>query len=281
MTRFAQWAVGTEGSSRSSALIRIGLVLLIWSRYAGLLLLYKDMSPSGLTLSIGFFLFTAMMFLGLWSRFSTAGTAIVLLLMYYYFGFELNRQAWTHHHNYLLLIATCLTVLTPCDRSYSLDRWLSLKRSEKAGTAPPPERGNLWGLHLIALQLSLIYFWTAADKTNWAFLSGDRMEHYLMWYYLGSDYPSWPGFHFLMVLTSWITVALEYALAGGMLFQRSRKYLIWPGILLHATFYVLLPVRTYSLTMLLLYLAYLNADHVHRTLDYLSGWNLENKVRIP
>jgi hypothetical protein len=192
--------------------------------------------------------------------------------MYYWFGLELGREPWTHHHTYVLAAGTFLCALTPCGRSYSLDRWLALRRAERAGRPAPPERGNLWGLRLIALQLSLIYLYTAYDKTTAAFLGGERMEGILLYYYLGSDLPRWPGFHALMAAVSVATVLLEYALGVGLLFRRTRRRLVLPGLALHAAFYVLLPVRTYSATIFVLYLAYFDAGAVHAVIDRLSGY---------
>ena len=137
--RFADWAVDTEGSSRSSALIRIGLAMLFWSRWAGELLLYSDQSPNGLFLAANFFVATMLLFLGYHSRIAAVWAGSVGLAMYYYFGFQLGREPWTHHHTYLLAVAALLIALTPCGRSYSLDRYLAVMRAERMGVAPPAE----------------------------------------------------------------------------------------------------------------------------------------------
>jgi hypothetical protein len=219
-------------------------------------------------LSVSFFVATTMMFLGLFTRFAVIWSAIIALIMFYYFGMLLDREPWTHHHTYLLAVATALCALTPCGRSYSVDRWLALRRAERGGEPPPPEHGNLWGLRLIALQMSVLYFFTAYDKSNWLFLSGARLEHLYVLFY--GDYPEWPGFHQLAMAAAALVVALEYALAFGMLHATTRRYLVLPGIALHAVFYVMLPVYTYSATMILLYLAYFDADKVHSVIDRLS-----------
>ncbi|MDX8534316.1 HTTM domain-containing protein [Mesorhizobium sp. VK25A] len=267
--RFVAWAVDTEGSSRSSALIRIGLAMLFWSRWAGELLLYMDQSPAGLLLAVNFFVATALLFVGYHSRFAAVWTGAVGLAMYYYFGFQLGREPWTHHHTYLLAVAALLIALTPCDRSYSLDRYLAVMRAERAGLAPPAERGNLWGLRLIVVQLSVLYFFAAFDKSNHAFLSGARIEQIFLWYYAGSDYPvglAWPA-----TIVSVAVVALEYCLAFGLPFRRSRRYLVLPGLAFHAIIYLTLPVYTFSATMALLYLAYFDADAVDKVIARLQG----------
>ncbi|TIU39068.1 MAG: hypothetical protein E5W31_07930, partial [Mesorhizobium sp.] len=173
------------------------------------------------------------------------------------FGFDLGREPWTHHHAYLLAVAALLIALTPCDRSYSLDRYLAVTRAERMGVPPPAERGNLWGLRLIVVQLSVLYFFAAFDKSNYAFLSGARLEQIFLWFYAGSDYPS--GFAWLATIVSVAVVVLEYGLAFGLPFRATRRYLVLPGLAFHAIIYVTLPVYTFSATMALLYLAYFDA----------------------
>ena len=187
--RFADWAVNSEGSSRSSALIRIGIAMLFWSRWAGELLLYMHQSAIGLVLSANFFVATLLLFIGYRSRAAAVWAGAVGLAMFYYFGHELGREPWTHHHTYLLAVAALLLALTPCGRSYSLDRYLAVMRAGREGLPAPVERGNLWGLRLIVVQLTVLYFFSAFDKTSYAFLSGARLEQIFLWYYAGSDYP--------------------------------------------------------------------------------------------
>ena len=85
------WCVQTEGSSRSSALIRIFLVLIIWTRWGSELLLYRSLdTPAYLILSLSYFASTTLMLLGLFSRASTLWAGLTTLSMYYYFGVELG-----------------------------------------------------------------------------------------------------------------------------------------------------------------------------------------------
>ena len=265
------WCVETEASSRSSALLRCALVVVLWARWAPDLALWRFPSQAQVWLGASFYASTVLMLVGLWTRLTTLWAGVTTLVLYYVFGVGLGHEPWTHHHTYLLAWATFFTALTPCGRSYSIDRWRAVRRAERSGLAPPPERGNVWGLRLIALQLSVLYLFTAYDKTGAAFLGGDRLEAHLVRYVLGSDLPRWPGFHALMVAASVATVALEYALAFGMLHARTRRWLALPGLLLHGALYVVLPVRTFSATMFVLYLAYFDPDEVQAVIDRLSG----------
>lgn len=252
-----------EASTRSAALLRICLVLLLWARFAESLTLPR--TPS-VALSAAFFAATALLLVGLWTRLAAAATAATMLALYFGFGVAQGVHAWVHHHHYLLVVAALLVALTPCGRSYALDRWLELRAGR-----PAPERGPAWALRLVTLQLAAIYLWSAYDKTSAAFLSGARLEQIGMYYYWGSDPPSSPGFHACAAIAASLVVLLEAALGLMFLSGRTARWLLAAGALLHALLYVSLPVGTFSATMIALYLAALDPDAVHRALDRLAG----------
>ena len=269
--RFFEWAVGTEGSSRSSALIRIGLGFLIWARFAADQLLFKHDFGWQTLFSLAFYLFTLLMVLGIYSQVSTFAVGILTLSFYFYFGLVADIEPYTHHHTYWLGIATLFCALTPCGKSFSFDRWHAVRSARLNNVQPPAEAGNLWGLRLIVIQLSLMYFWSAFDKSHFGFLDGDRLEAIFMNYYIGSNLDLWESWLWIFAAAAWFVVIIEYALAFGLPFEKTRRYLIVPGLLLHLAFYVMLPVLTYSATIILLYLAYLDADKVHRFIDELMS----------
>jgi hypothetical protein len=124
---------------------------------------------------------------------------------------------------------------------------------------------------LIQIQVFCIYFWGVVDKLNPAYLSGERLQAILMWLYGGSSYPGWPGYTMLCTTMAWASLVIEFSLAFGLFFPRLLKILIPLGILLHGTFYVLFPVSTFSLNMVLLYLAFVPVACVHRTVDEMVG----------
>jgi hypothetical protein len=102
-----------------------------------------------------------------------------------------------------------------------------------------------------------------------AFVGGERLQAIFMYRYPNlSDWmaPTWP-----FTCMALMVIVLELCLAFGMPFSRTRRYLVWPGLLLHRLFYVFLPVQTYSITIMLLYLAYYDPNQVHRVIDQLSG----------
>ncbi len=254
----------TEASTRSAALMRIALVAVVWARWADELVVSRHLGDGLWPFSIAFYAVTTLAFFGLWTRISVAATAGAALFMVYYVGHELGAQSNTHHHATLLAWA-CV--------------WLALRRAERRGLDAPPEIANVWALRLLALQTSAVYFWTALEKCNLGFLSGARLQHLTMYFYAGSSPISeLPIVPIALAIIAPLVVLLEISLAFGMLFARTRKWLVLPGLLLHGSFYALLSVSTFSITMWALYLAYFDPNAVHALLDRLQGREREPKT---
>lgn len=178
-----------EGSTRAVGIIRLGIPLLLWARWAGELHLARYLCiryPLLSLLATSFYLSTFLMFLGLRSRLATFWTAVNLGWIYYYVGGVLHQGNTFSHHVYILLAATFLLSLTPCGQSFSLDRWLEIKETKKRNLPVPAEKGPLWATRLIGFQLSMMYFWSALEKTGKPFLSGERLESIAMFFFFGS-----------------------------------------------------------------------------------------------
>jgi hypothetical protein len=267
----SDWALHTVASTRSVGVVRIGLALTLWARWASELLLYQHIADGRWPLCIVFFVATTLVLVGLWTRLATLLMAGSVLWLVYYVGHIEGHRAYLHHHTTLLAWSCVWLALTPCGKSYSVDRWLALRRAEREGRPTPAETANLWGLRLLSLQVSAVYFWAAMAKLNLGFLSGARLAQHAMEFYTGSSVidQGLPGLAFGLVACG--TMLLELALALGLHFGRTRRWLVLPGLALHAGFYVLLNVSTFSITMTLLYLTFYDPDAVHRLLDRLQG----------
>ena len=254
-----------EGSTRTSALLRIALALLLWTRWGSQVAPFTDDSPERLLLATSFYLSTTLMLFGVYSRFSTGWAGATAIVMVYGFG-PRGVEPWTHHHTSLLALSTAMCALTPCGHSYSWDRWRAVRRAD----TPPPEIAPLWGMRLIGFHVSIIYFWTAWDKTFWAFLSGDRLQMAFHKLYFGSSLPP-PGIDEILMVSAVITVALEYFLPFALWLPRWQWWTFPVGFLLHALIFIALPVGTFTVTMYALYLAYVAADSAHDWIDEMSG----------
>lgn len=130
--------LGREGSTRSAALIRIGLALLLWTRFAADLAPWAAPTPGRILLGASFYLASTLMLVGAWSRWTTAWTGATLLVMVYGVG-PRGMEPWIHHHTTLLAHATTLLAFTACGRSLSLDRWWGLRRALGRGGPCAPK----------------------------------------------------------------------------------------------------------------------------------------------
>lgn len=271
LERVLAWGPEHEGSTRAAGLLRIALALIIFARYGREVGLFAANDFAHAMLASYFFVLVPMMLIGFCTRASTAMVAATLVCMYFFYSHVPGRIGWNYHHTYLLMIAVTLLAFTPCDRSYSLDRYLAVRRAEKEGVAAPPEYGRLWATRLIGLQMSALYFWTAFDKSDWAFLSGERLEQILVWHYSGRWLEDFIFVTPLLVGASVAVVVVEYFLAFAIHVRRLHPVAIPLGLAMHGAFYVLLPVETYSITMMALYLAVIDPGAVHRFMDRMQG----------
>ncbi len=268
--RLFGFLVLAEGSTRGLALIRLGLVALLWTKWGGDFLFFLNKPTDQQLLAGAFYLSTTCLFFGIATPLAAVAAGVTQLLVYYWLGFHEGVEPYTHHHTGLLCLATALLALTPCGRSWSVDRWWAVRRAEARGLPAPPERGPLWGQRLIALQVSVVYLASASDKCSGAFLSGQRLQHHAMTLYFGSDYPTWSWFPAVCQALAISTVILEFSLGAGLWMRRARPVLIPLGIIFHGILYMTLPVSTFSLTMWLLYLAFIDPDDLHRFVNRLG-----------
>ncbi len=269
-----------QGSTRSLGLLRICLALLVYTRWAHDFQLFREWQPNRIdmptgafiALSIGLYLSTGMMLVGAFSRVATALAGASTLAIVIGVGHLLGHEPYTHHHTWALALGVALLALTPCGGSFSLDRWWALRRADRAGQPPPTEQGELWALPLLGLHVSAIYLYGTWAKLTPGYLSGARMQHYLMTLYTGSDLPQGLLADALIQLSTWGSILIEPLLAIGLWIPRLRRWLLPVGLLFHGFIYWSLPVGTFSMTIAALYLAFLDPDASHRAIDRLLGW---------
>ncbi len=276
LSRACTWAFRYYGSTRSSALLRIALAVLAVYRFAGsgAHAMRSELTIAGWAF---FVLVGTSMALGLFSRASSFVLGLLMLLLYYRYGVHLHDHEWTHHHTYLLGFSTLLLSLAPCGRSYSLDRLIRLRRAAAGGPPALPQEGNLFALRLLMVQLLALYFFAFWDKvfianTNhifYGFLDGSRLEQIILSIYWGSSFQIPPILDPVASAMSIAVCVIELALPL-MVIERFQKWLSPFGIGMHIAFFVMLPLQTYSLTCISLYLAVYNANLIHGWIDLLG-----------
>ena len=266
MADFLRWGADAQGSTRPLGLMRIAIATIVFVRFANEVSLYQGDSLSFVLLGLAFFGLTSMMLVGFKAQAACTGVALTLMTMHFYMGKVHGYPGWSSHHIYILVVSVSLLALSPCGRSFSWDRYRALAQAQDARDIPP-EHGDLWPQRLIALQLAALYFWAAVDKTNWSFLSGQRLEEAFIWSFTGRALEPLISLGAILSVLSIVVVVVEYFLAFAIFVRRWQVFVLPLGLALHAAFYVLLPVNTYSATVMVLYLALLDPDAVHRFLD--------------
>lgn len=252
-----------EGSTRAVGLLRIALAGIALVRYADELAFYALDDWRHGVLAAFFFVLVPLMFIGLATRIVVPLVGATLALMYFSPLLPLH-YGWNQHHAYLLMVSVMLLSLTSCGASYSLDRFRGVLRAKRKGIQPPPEHGTLWGARLMGLQLSALYFWTAFDKTNIAFLSGERLEQIMLWHHSGRPLEFLWQDPAVLASLSVAVVVLEYALAVAIHVPRWQAPAITVAIGFHALLYVLVPVSTFSVTMIALFIVVLPPEAIDR-----------------
>lgn len=263
--------VTREGSTFTLGLLRVLLVLILWDRFAVEVLPFRRLEPDHLALSLAFFVTTTWMLLGVWGRVGTLACAAVVDWMVFGLGHS-SMPDWGHHHTSVLAYAVTYVAFGDNSRSLSVDRWLELRAAAREGRAPAPQRAPVWPLTLIALQLSSVYLWSVLDKTTQlGFVNGDRLVQVFLDVWWSSDWRMPSGVTALSAVSAWIVIALEILLPIGLWFRRVQRPLVLFGAVLHASFYTLLPVGTFSVTMIACYLAYFDPDEVEAVVWRLLG----------
>ena len=260
-----------EGSSRPAALVRILIVLLVLVKWGEDAAFFSAGAPGLIFVSPLFFVLSGMALVGFRTKPALLGLSLILAF-FYFAGPKIGQSEWGHHHAYMLLLAVALLSGAPCEKSYSVDRWLALAEARKVGAPAPEERGFLWAQRLIVLQMGALYFWTAIDKTTPSFLSGARLERIFEWAYAGHPAYAFLTQPFLLAAASTTVMIVEYFLAFALIAGRFKRAAFVIAVGLHVAFYFLLKVDTYSATMIVLYLLYADPDRLHRAIDTLQGY---------
>ncbi len=257
--RWLRHRLTEQGPSELFGLMRVLAVLVTWSRLGAAMVPHDGMESWGLMVSVLFWVSTSAMFLGLGARVASALTAASVYLIYV--DHPLFGDEHLHSHHVMAQGLVCLYLaLTPCDRAFVLGRPLRWS-----------ERGPLWGLHLMRLQLAVMYVGATWEKAYGGWMSGARMEQILMRVFTGSDPLSLPWRALAFAIANG-TVLVEGALALAPLLIRSDRarwatYALAVGF--HGLVYALTPVSTFSATMAVWWLAILPVEGVHQVVRRL------------
>lgn len=264
-----RWALLDEGSTRPTALMRIGLGTMLWLKLADRFLVYSDSTVVEVVLAVSFHLATLGTVLGAFSRLSTAVVAVLGFAGYAGLGPFQEAVGWVSHNTHLLVSSSMLLALCPSGRSLSLDRWWALRRAERGGLPALPEVAPLWSVRLLGLLVASVYLSTVLNKTSELWLSGHHLQGVLALHYTGSalyNHRAYEGLVIVAALGVWL---VELVLVFGLFVPRLRAPVAVAGVLLHGSFSMLFRVFTFSANMILLYLPLFPPAQVDALIDRL------------
>ncbi len=269
--RLYEQVIVREASTRVVAVLRILVTFAFITRFVGELRWFDHPGPWWTVATLSFIGSTTLFLLGWLWPLARVWNLFTVVWMVVGVGVGANHHHWHHHHTLLLFTVMALLSFAPASSSLSVDRFLAVRKAERAGRPLPEERGPVWVQWLIALQTSAVYFWGAWDKVNVPYLSGLRLQHHMTTQLTHFDTPDATWFAVVCGVFAVLSVLLELALAIGLFFRRLWLPLAACGVFFHTFIFFTFNVSTFSATIVVLYLAYVDPDRFHDVLDRLMG----------
>jgi hypothetical protein len=267
-----------EASSRPLGLVRILIALAIIYEFASPWVSHRvDDDPRLLVVIWIMFITNWFMLVGFETRVVSKIWWVSFGIIHLYFGRHLNVLDMQQP----VLVFQIMTVVAfaPSGRSLSIDRSLAVREARREARQPTPERIPHFVYDLFALVIASIYFWAGHDKTDPAWFRGERMEHYFMFFYGGSDSLVYrPWIHGLCVVMAWAATMIELPLAFGLIFRRTRVYAVFAGFMLHVGILFYFAVTYFSMAMLVVLFVCLPPQWFH---DFIARIGDDGTPREP
>lgn len=261
-----------EASSRSLGLIRILVALNLFNEFGVQMALHRiDGRPEVIVLAWLLLAANFFVMVGYKTRWATLVWCLCWGVLHLYFGRWLGEVPVLQN---TVQAFQCIVVLTiaPCGRSLSIDRALEVRSARAEGRDPTPETTPAWVYDLLLLIIAVIYLWAAHDKTDPAWLHGERMEMYFIrWYGSSESLSIWPWVHPAMVAAAWSTTIVEFMLAFGLVFRRTRAWVVVLGFMLHLGIAMTLAVSYFSFKMMVMLFAAVPPQRVHELIGAVLG----------
>lgn len=164
-----------------------------------------------------------------------------------------------HGGDTAMRVSALYLAMAPSGAAFSLDRWFAVRR----GTAPAiPLEISLWPQRLIQYNLALIYF-----ATTWSKWFGDLWKSGAATWYTArlNEFDKFhvPAFFndFPMVkVTTWATLAVEFALGTLIWFKPLRRYVIISGVCLHLYIEFTMNIPLFAFCMMAMYVTFYEGE---------------------
>ncbi len=204
--------------------------------------------------------------LGLWTRIST----IVMFLLIV--TFHHRNPEILHSGDTLLRQMAFLIMIAPSGHALSLDRWFKIRK-----ISPPPEIQpvSLWPLRLMQYQVTIVYFTTVWHKWTGTHWRDGTATWFVPQLHEFDRFPS-PAFvdqaPFVQI-TTYLTLLIELGIAFLAYNKKWRKYVLWSGVLLHASIEYRFNIPLFSFIMTATYISFFYGEEV-------SAWLTKVEARL-
>ena len=212
------------------------------------------------------FVCTVFFIIGFFTRFF----GIIIAVTYTYL-FLISQFSY-HHHVMNFVVVLLILGFSNCSDQYSLDSIIRRRGYVKRKILP---------IRLIQVFITIVYFFSFIQKCNYSWLSGDIIILYLNQGTIRGDFVNFLNSVFNIDYLSsfkeyfWrslgaFTIFSEGLLAFGLWIPRLRRFTILIGILLHLGIDLTMGVATFSMQMMVLYIAFITPESYQNTVLYKS-----------
>ena len=173
-----------------------------------------------------------------------------LLALSYLYTFLISQFLY-HHHIFLFCIVLLVLAFSSCADHYSIDAWIRALSKRPLLPSQP-----VMPLRMIQCLVSFIYLMTALSKTEPSWLNGQFIDYLQIVGRINGNFAPFLIPYLPPALLGFFTVLAEYFLAFALWVPILRPWGFLVGIALHVGIDLLMPVSTYGVQMLALYLAF-------------------------
>jgi hypothetical protein len=196
--------------------------------------------------------------LGLWTRLSTILLAIGVVSLHH------RNAAILHGGDTILRVAVLYLAIAPSGRACSLDRLIGLWRGK---VSHAPVKVSLWPQRLVSFNVGLLYFTTTWHK----YFGNLWRDGTATWYparlpeFYRFPVPEFFNDFPMVKVSTYGTLAVEFAMGTLVFFQPLRKYVLLAAVLMHSYIEYSMNIPLFSFLMISTYVCFFQGEEV-------AGW---------
>jgi hypothetical protein len=201
--------------------------------------------------------FTLLLMAGLWTRFSCVAVFLSLA------SIQQRAPSIMHSGDTFLRIAGFFLIFAPAGAALSLDRLIRVRRGLEGALIRPRAP---WAQRMIQFELALLYF-----TSFWWKMKGDTWLHGTALYYVlhlpsiaRFPIPGWVRYPTILMMGSWLTLALEFSLGVLIWFRPLRYPLLLLGLLFHLCLEYALNLPMFEWDILAAYVLFIEPADIER-----------------